>query len=98
QHPVVIINRATKKVSYTCLYYYLSHFSKFVRPGSRRIECAGGSTQINFVGFQNPDGSISLDVINNGEEMDCKIAWHNKIIIQNLPAHSITTLKWKGSP
>jgi len=97
QHPVVIINRTTKKVSYTGLYYYLSHFSKFVRPGARRIECTGGSAQINIVGFQNPDSSIVVNIINNGRGMDSKIAWNNKIIIQNLPAHSITTLKWKGS-
>jgi hypothetical protein len=37
QHPVVIVNRTTKQVTYTGLYYYLSHFSKFVRPGARRI-------------------------------------------------------------
>jgi len=94
QHPEVIINRTTKKVSYTGLYYYLSHFSKFVRPGARRIDCTGGSAQINFAGFQNSDNSIILNIINNGEGMNCKINWNNKTIIQNLPAHSITTLKW----
>ncbi|MGD0923537.1 MAG: hypothetical protein ABSA70_17510 [Terriglobia bacterium] len=38
QHPVVIINRQTKQVTYTGLYYYLAHFSKFVRPGAVRVE------------------------------------------------------------
>ncbi len=94
QHPIVIINRTTKKVSYTGLYYYLSHFGKFVRPGARRIECTGGSAQINFAGFQNSDNSIILNIINNGEGMNCKINWNNKTIIQNLSAHSITTFKW----
>src|SRR5579863_8456180 len=36
QQPVVIINRKTRKVTYTALYYYLAHFSKFVRPGAYR--------------------------------------------------------------
>jgi glucosylceramidase len=36
QHPVVIVDRHTKKVTYTGLYYYLAHFSKFVRPRSRQ--------------------------------------------------------------
>src|SRR5438309_4245205 len=31
QHPVVIIDREKKKVTYTGLYYYLAHFIKFVR-------------------------------------------------------------------
>ncbi|MBK7709848.1 MAG: hypothetical protein IPJ37_01905 [Bacteroidales bacterium] len=44
QHPVVIIDRNTKEVTYTGLYYYLAHFSKFVRPGAHRIDCTGGSS------------------------------------------------------
>jgi glucosylceramidase len=94
QHPVVIINKTTKQVTYTGLYYYLSHFSKFVRPGARRINCTGDIKQINFVGFQNSDNSIVLNIINNGEGIDCKINWNGKSFNQNLPAHSITTLKW----
>lgn len=97
QHPVVIINRETKDVTYTGLYYYLAHFSKFVKPGAFRVDCTGGSPQLNFVGFQNTDGSIILNVINNGDETDCKISWRNKMTIQRLKAHSITTLKWNNS-
>ena len=41
QHPVVIVNRHTHQVSYTGLYYYLAHFSKFVRPGAVRIGASG---------------------------------------------------------
>lgn len=97
QHPVVIINRATKQVYYTGLYYYLSHFSKFVRPGARRIECDGDSTQLNFVAFQNPDNSVVLNIVNNGEDTNCKVRWNSKMFMQTLTAHSVTTLKWNGS-
>jgi len=97
QHPVVIINRDTKKVTYTGLYYYLAHFSKFVRPGAYRINCVGGTPSLNYVGFLNTDGSIIFNVINNGYETDCKILWNDKMIIQKLKAHSITTLKWNNS-
>jgi glucosylceramidase len=97
QHPVVIINRNTKKVTYTGLYYYLAHFSKFVRPGAYRVSCTGNSGKLNFVGFKNPDSSIVLNVINNDVETDCKIVWNNKTIIQKLQAHSISTFRWKGS-
>jgi glucosylceramidase len=96
QQPVVIINRKTGEVNYTGLYYYLSHFSRFVRPGAFRIDCTGGSSQLNFAGFRNNDGSIILNIINNGSETDCKILWHNKMVIQKLKGHSITTLKWSN--
>lgn len=96
QHSVVIINRESKEVTYTGLYYYLAHFSKFVKPGAYRINCTGGLSSLNYVGFQNPDGSIILNVINNGDETDCKIVWNKKLTIQKFKAHSITTLKWNG--
>lgn len=95
QHPVVIINRDTREVTYTGLYYYLAHFSKFVKPGASRINCTGGVPQLNYAGFQNTDGSIVVNVINNGEETECRIAWKEKMMIQKLKPHSITTFLWK---
>lgn len=97
QQPVVIIDRNTKKVTYTGLYYYLAHFSRFVKPGACRINSTGGSPKLNFAGFINPDGSVILNIINNADETDCKIAWNSKMAVQKLKAHSITTLKWNGS-
>jgi glucosylceramidase len=94
QHPVVIIDRNTKEVTYTGLYYYLAHFSKFVKPGAFRIKCTGDTSQLNFAGFQNSDGSIVLNVINNGAETDCKISWKKGMSIQKLKAHSIATFRW----
>jgi len=32
------VNRETGEVSFTGLFYFLSHFSKYVRPGMKRIE------------------------------------------------------------
>jgi glucosylceramidase len=96
QHPVVVIDTDTKKVTYTGLYYYLAHFSKFIKPGAYRINASGGSQQLNFAGFQNEDGSIVLNIINNGDETDCKVLWKNRMAIQKLKNHSITTLKWNN--
>lgn len=95
QHPVVIVNRNTGKITYTGLYYYLAHFSKFVRPGAYRISCTGDTGKLNFVAFKNPDSTIVLNVINNGLESGCKISWNNKVISQKLQAHSISTFIWK---
>ncbi len=94
QQPVVIINRNTGKVTYTGLYYYLAHFSKFIKPGAYRIDCTGGSPQLNFAAFLNPDRHIVLNIINNGNEIECNIKWRNRILKQKLKTHSITTMKW----
>jgi glucosylceramidase len=94
QHPVVIVNRETNRIDYTGLYYYLSHFSKFVRPGAIRINSFGGADNLNFVAFKNTDSSIVLNVINNSDETICNISWSGKVATAKLKAHSITTIKW----
>jgi len=38
--------------------------------------------------------SIVLNIINNGDATDCNVIWNNKIVVQKLKKHSITTLKW----
>lgn len=94
QHPVVIINRETKEVTYTGLYYYLAHFSKFVRPGATRIESKGDISNLNYVAFQNQDGSVVLNIINNSGELSVNVLWNGKSLHQKLKANSITTLHW----
>jgi glucosylceramidase len=96
QHPVVIINRDTKEVTYTGLYYYLAHFSKFIRPGAIRVNAIGTHDQLNLTSFKNADGSIVLNIINNGDEMECNISFMEKKTTQKLKAHSITTVIWKN--
>jgi glucosylceramidase len=93
QHPVVVINRKTKQVSYTGLYYYLAHFSRFIRPGAYRIESTVDSGQINLAAFQNPDKSVVLVILNNGTETKRMIVMNGLEGLLQLPAHSITTLK-----
>jgi glucosylceramidase len=89
-----MVNRETKEVTYTGLYYYLAHFSKFVRPGAFRIKTEGGTDKLNFVGFKNPDGTLILNVINNGASTECQIICKGKIGTAKFKSHSITTLKW----
>lgn len=94
QHAVVIINRETGEVTYTGLYYYLAHFSRFVRPGAARISSTGGTDKLNFVAFRNPDDTITLVILNNNEQIDCGISWNGRTTTCHLKPHSITTLNW----
>ena len=94
QHPVVIVNRSTGLVTYTGLYYYLAHFSRFIRPGATRIRCDGGPSQLSSAAFRNADGSIILVVINNGENITYGLSWKGEKLDFTFKAHSISTLKW----
>jgi O-glycosyl hydrolase len=55
QQPVVVINRDTQKVYYTGLYYYLAHFSKFVRPGAVRAQMDGDYAGVQALAFLSPE-------------------------------------------
>ena len=96
QHPIVIVNRQTKQVTYTGLYYYLAHFSKFVRPGAVRIGTSGGATKgVRCVAFKTPEGGFVAEVINtNKADNAATLAWEGRALKLKLPALSITTCTW----
>lgn len=65
----VLINPATDEVIYTPLYYLLSHFSKFIRPGARRIGLDGNETEgVTYTAAVNTDGSIVAVIYNQTTE------------------------------
>jgi glucosylceramidase len=61
----VLINPVTDEVIYTPLYYLLSHFSKFIRPGAHRIKLVGEEREgLAYTAAINTDGSIVVVVFN----------------------------------
>jgi len=96
QHPVVIINRQTKQVTYTGLYYYLAHFSKFVRPGAVRIETSGNVKGVRCVAFKTPAGGMVAQLVNSRKaDTEVGLEAGGRSLQVALPAISITTLQWQ---
>src|SRR2546428_7103528 len=54
----------TGKLIYTNSYYYIGHFSKFIRPGARRILAAASRSMLLVTAFVNPDRSVVVVVMN----------------------------------
>jgi glucosylceramidase len=87
----VIVDTNTKEVRYSAAFYYIGHFSKFVKPGAHRV-ATSELGNLETIAFQNPDGSLVTIVMNKGaapakfalsaagETLDCQI-----------PARSIQT-------
>ena len=74
-------------------YYYIGHFSKFVKPGAKRIAVSSSRSQLITTGFINPDGTVVVVVMNEGKT---KVAYHlylhdRAVEIVALP-HSISTI------
>ena len=51
---------------FTPLYYTLSHFSKFIRPGAKRIGFENSDESLMVTAAKNEDGSIAVIVFNEG--------------------------------
>jgi glucosylceramidase len=58
----------TGKLIYTNEYYYLGHFSKFIRPGAKRIVASSNRDILLSTAFINPDGKIVVVVMNSSDE------------------------------
>jgi len=96
QQPIVVVDRKLKKVTYLPLYYYLAHFSKFVRPGAYRVETTGGAKQVRALTFQLADGGKVVELLNSrNEPADVTLESNGRSVRLKLPAMSITTCLWK---
>ncbi|MEJ2503961.1 MAG: glycoside hydrolase family 30 protein [Gemmatimonadota bacterium] len=52
----------TGELIYTNAYYYIGHFSRFIRPGARRVAAAPSRSMLLTTAFVNPDGSVAVVV------------------------------------
>ncbi len=89
----IIADTQRGELHYTNSYYYLGHFSKFVKPNAKRIISSSNRDSLQTTAFINPDGSTVVIVLNTTEiEIDYHLWGEGKAAaVKSLP-HSITTL------
>jgi glucosylceramidase len=98
QQPVVVVNRQTKQVHYMAVYYYLAHFSKFVRPGAVRVAMSGRLENVRALAFRSPEGEVVLQLLNRrNTPATVSVAWRDKVLKVELPALSIGTYQWRAN-
>lgn len=88
----------TKKgtLQYMNSYYYIGHFSKFVKPGAKRISCSSNRDTLQATAFKNIDGSIIVIVLNKTErKMPYNIWLDGKAAEAISLPHSIVTIVLK---
>lgn len=92
----VDLKQSPAAVSYTGDYYGLGHASRFVFPGATRIDSASfGTTSLQTVAFQNPDGSIVLLVLNNETgSKEFHVRWHGREFRTALGPGVLATYVW----
>ena len=83
----------TGQLTYLSSFYYIGHFSKFIRPGAKRIISSSSRGQLLTTAFLNTDGKIAVVVMNQSNETIPYRLWMagQAAEITSLP-HSIQTL------
>jgi glucosylceramidase len=83
----------TGELIYTNAYYYIGHFSKFIKQGARRIVAAPSRSQLLSTAFVNDDGKTVVVVMNQSDSKTPYYLWINgKAAEVTAFPHSIATL------
>lgn len=83
----------TGELHFTPAFYYIGHFSKFIRPGARRIIAAPTTDGLIATAFKNPDGSLAAVVMNpTAKEQPFHVWIGGQAAETRSPARSIMTV------
>lgn len=85
-------NRKNDNYERKLSYYYIGHFSKYIKPGAKRIANSSYTEDIEMTSFINSDNSIVV-VIFNKHDYDIPYILNigNDILKDNIKKHSILT-------
>ena len=83
----------TGKLTFTPSFWYLGHFSKFIRPGAHRVEASSSRSTLATTSFANPDGSLATVVMNTTDRpVNYRFFVGNDEASVAIGAHAIQTL------
>jgi len=78
---------------YTPMYYYIGHFSKFIRPNAKRILEKTSDKSLLSTSFKNSDGQLITIVMNQSDkEIIYSLENQNTKTAITIPAHAIQTI------
>lgn len=89
----IICDTKNGTLSYKLSFHYISHFSRYIKPGAKRIATTIFTDEIEQVAFMNPDESIVVIIQNRsdvGKNVSLRLA--DKLIDVDLPAESISSI------
>jgi glucosylceramidase len=88
----IMIDREHDALMYQSSYYYLGHFTRFIKPGALRVLCASSRQDLEATAFINPDASIATVVMNRTEDsIRFTLRVRDTKMLAELPPRSIAT-------
>ncbi len=78
---------------YTPSFYYIGHFSKFIRPNAKRVSSTASRSHLLCTSFLNEDGSLATVVMNQSDqEIGYKVYIGKQAVAAKILPHAIQTL------
>jgi glucosylceramidase len=78
---------------YTPSYYYIGHFSRFIRPGAKMVNTVSSRSALLSTSFLNSDGKMATVVMNqSGKAIVFKLFAGAFMTEVKIPAHAIQTI------
>ncbi len=91
----ILYDADKNSIELTPVYYYIGHFSKFVKKGAKRIAYSKYTDDLTVGAFKNPDGEIVVVVMNTSDIQLPAIIRNNDTCTKvDIEAHSIATIKF----
>jgi len=88
----IIADTQAGEIRYQSSYYYIGHFSRFIRPGARRVACAKTLDSLEASAFLNSDGTVAVVVLNRTEQaIDFVLKSQGLQAKASIPARGIKT-------
>lgn len=89
----VIVDPEADEVYFTPLYYTMSHFSRFIRPGATILGRELSDDTLLATAAQNPDGSVVVVLLNQGQEArNISLQLSGKQVAARINAQAVQTL------
>lgn len=89
----VIVDTKKDEVHYNSSYYYIGHFSRFIKPGARRIWIQVSNNRILATAFENINGEMIAVLMNeNDREEEVSLSLGGQSMMVVLPEHCIATI------
>lgn len=83
-------NTETDDLIYTPTYYYIGHFSKFVRPNAKRVSTTSSRSALLSTSFLNEDGSMVTVVMNTTDQpVAFKLYVGSDVVEAEIPARAM---------
>ena len=89
----IMLNKKASDYEKTLSYYYIGHFSKFIKPGARRIAFSKYTSELEVTSFVNVDNSIIVVILNRSDDSKkANLCVDKKVYDSSIQGHSIVTL------